>query len=207
VTDSATPTSSDKRKKILEVALKLFTSMGFHETRLDEVAKQADIAKGTLYLYFKSKEDLFIQCLFDGSERWMERAQVIIDSQNSIKERFLRLIELQVEAFTHNGPLVQQFIQSGRVFSANSALTGNILEKMKERIGIFAGFFEAGIKSGDFCTCLSPMQMALIFHQIFDLNMKFNLFQIPALTPEKCHKLLLSLFNSEEQLTAQGGAQ
>ncbi len=203
--DSAATTTSDKRKKILEVALKLFTSLGFHETKLDEVAKQADIAKGTLYLYFKSKEDLFIQCLFDGSERWMKRAQDIIDGPGSISERLLHLVELQIEAFTHNGPLIQQFIQSGRIFSTNSGLTGHILEKMQGRLEIFAGFFAAGVKSGDFSTCLSPMQMAVIFHQVFDLNMKFRLFQVPALTPEKCHKLLLNLFKSEEQLTAQGG--
>jgi len=50
--------NKDKREKIIDAAIKLFTRLGYHQTKLDEVARQAEIAKGTLYLHFKSKEDL-----------------------------------------------------------------------------------------------------------------------------------------------------
>lgn len=48
-----------KQAAILEAAFELFSEKGFSATRLDEVAQRAGVAKGTLYLYFDSKEDLF----------------------------------------------------------------------------------------------------------------------------------------------------
>src|SRR5690606_28608174 len=45
--------------ELLEAALELFVERGFASTRLDEVAARAGVSKGTLYLYFASKEDLF----------------------------------------------------------------------------------------------------------------------------------------------------
>lgn len=51
--------AEDTRGKILSVADKLFSRFGFHKTSMDEIAKTARKAKGSLYYYFSSKEDLF----------------------------------------------------------------------------------------------------------------------------------------------------
>lgn len=48
-----------RRPEIIAAAIDLFTERGFAATRLDDVAKRAGVSKGTLYLYFASKEDLF----------------------------------------------------------------------------------------------------------------------------------------------------
>lgn len=53
-------TSNPKHTAILDAAYELFGSGGFYETKMSEVAEQAGIAKGTVYLYFKSKEELFM---------------------------------------------------------------------------------------------------------------------------------------------------
>lgn len=52
--------SVDKHAAILDAAYELFGSGGFYETKMSEVAERAGIAKGTVYLYFKSKEELFM---------------------------------------------------------------------------------------------------------------------------------------------------
>ncbi|MCA9733789.1 MAG: TetR/AcrR family transcriptional regulator [Deferribacteres bacterium] len=49
-----------KRNDIVDAAERLFFSNGFANTTMDEVAKEAEFSKGTLYLYFKSKEDLYL---------------------------------------------------------------------------------------------------------------------------------------------------
>lgn len=51
--------SAEKRSAILAAALEEFSASGFAATRLDDVAKRADVAKGTIYLYFRDKDDLF----------------------------------------------------------------------------------------------------------------------------------------------------
>ena len=64
-TDSSAPSSARQRRKearpqeLLEAALSLFVEKGFAATRSEEVAAKAGVSKGTLYLYFPSKEELF----------------------------------------------------------------------------------------------------------------------------------------------------
>jgi AcrR family transcriptional regulator len=53
------PDPNQRRKAILEAALEEFAARGFAATRLDDVARRAEVAKGTIYLYFRDKESLF----------------------------------------------------------------------------------------------------------------------------------------------------
>ena len=191
--------NSDKRAKILEVALKIFTELGYHETKLDEIANQAGVAKGTLYLYFKNKADIFVQCMFDGSEKWMQEVEEIIKNDGSAYDRLRKLVELQAKVFTHSGPLIQQYIQSGEASSLGSSLAKKVMSRMRKRLEIVASFFEQGIKSKEFSDALTPMQMAILFHQTFDLNMKFQLFEAPTISSEKFYELLLALFKAQEK--------
>src|SRR6266851_7847515 len=56
---SRTARAAERRQAILEAALDEFVARGFAATRLDDVAKRAGVAKGTIYLHFKDKEALF----------------------------------------------------------------------------------------------------------------------------------------------------
>ena len=87
--------------EITQAALHLFIQKGFAATRLDEVAKQAGVTKGTLYLYFSSKEELFKAAVRDAVVPSIQLAeQVVADSELSAKEllrclvaEWVRLIE------------------------------------------------------------------------------------------------------------------
>jgi AcrR family transcriptional regulator len=57
----------NRREQILDAALQLFSQQGFVGTNVDDIAQKAGIAKGTLYLYFKSKDDIFNAILFERS--------------------------------------------------------------------------------------------------------------------------------------------
>src|SRR5918996_2480791 len=52
--------TEQRRAEILQAALELFSSKGFHDTTMEEVATAAGVAKGTVYLYFQSKEHLLL---------------------------------------------------------------------------------------------------------------------------------------------------
>jgi TetR/AcrR family fatty acid metabolism transcriptional regulator len=60
----ARPRTADKRRKILQAAVKVFARKGYFAARVSEIARRAAVADGTIYLYFKSKEDILIS-LFD----------------------------------------------------------------------------------------------------------------------------------------------
>lgn len=59
VTDTRKARGLERRDAILAAALEEFSARGFEATRLDDIAARADIAKGTIYLYFRDKETLF----------------------------------------------------------------------------------------------------------------------------------------------------
>ncbi|HMK45036.1 MAG TPA: TetR/AcrR family transcriptional regulator [Methanocella sp.] len=56
----------ERRKIILDAALKLFSSKGYENVTMDDVARETGLAKGTLYLYFKNKETLYVAAVIPG---------------------------------------------------------------------------------------------------------------------------------------------
>ncbi len=62
--------TSEKRERILQGALKAFAKKGFYNTRVSEIASEAGVADGTIYLYFKNKDDLLIS-LFEDRMEWI----------------------------------------------------------------------------------------------------------------------------------------
>ena len=56
--------SDDKRRRILQAAVKVFAQKGYHAARVSAIARGADVADGTIYLYFRNKEDILVS-LFD----------------------------------------------------------------------------------------------------------------------------------------------
>jgi AcrR family transcriptional regulator len=65
--------SETKRRKISDTAARLFATKPFHKVRLDDVAAAAQVGKGTLYIYFKSKEDLYVSLVHDGFSQLVEK--------------------------------------------------------------------------------------------------------------------------------------
>ena len=60
----------EKRQRILNAALKVFAERGFYNSKVSEVARQAGVADGTIYLYFQNKDDLLIN-LFEDRMSWL----------------------------------------------------------------------------------------------------------------------------------------
>jgi len=52
--------SEDKHQRIIRAALRVFAKKGFYNSRVSEIAKEAEVADGTIYLYFKNKDDILI---------------------------------------------------------------------------------------------------------------------------------------------------
>src|SRR5271163_5169155 len=60
-------------KEIVDAARKLFAKKGFADATMDEIAAACGLAKGTLYLYFKSKRDVYLRALQHGTAELLER--------------------------------------------------------------------------------------------------------------------------------------
>ena len=77
-------------QELISAALSLFGEFGYSQTRLDDVAAKAGISKGTVYLYFASKQDLFEAVIRERAAPWIEAIRSREDNTNQSTEVVLR---------------------------------------------------------------------------------------------------------------------
>ena len=73
----------NKRRHITKAAVRLFAQRPFHEVKLDDVAAAARVGKGTLYLYFKNKHDLYVSLIQDGFARLVDGLREQLDDAHN----------------------------------------------------------------------------------------------------------------------------
>jgi len=106
----------DTRKKILNVANKLFSRFGFHKTSMDEIAKIARKAKGSLYYHFASKEELFKEVVSKEIMNLKEQLAIIINNSDlsasdKIKIYLLKRMEILNDAANYHETLKADFFE------------------------------------------------------------------------------------------------
>jgi TetR/AcrR family fatty acid metabolism transcriptional regulator len=85
-----------KYHQILEAAVKVFARQGFHQSTVAQIAKEAGVADGTIYLYFKNKDDILVQFfsfrakqVFESFREEVDRAQTSLDKLRNVVRRHL----------------------------------------------------------------------------------------------------------------------
>src|ERR1044071_4043546 len=96
--------SEIKRRKISDTAARLFATQPFHKVRLDDVAAAAGVGKGTLYIYFKSKEDLYFSLIYDGFAQLVDRLGHQIRDDHSAAWNCLSRIVHEMVSFAFQHP-------------------------------------------------------------------------------------------------------
>ena len=88
---------NDKYQQILEAAIKVFARQGFHQSTVAQIAKEAGVADGTIYLYFKNKNDILVQFfnyktkqVFDSFRTEVARADSSLDKLRFLIRRHLK---------------------------------------------------------------------------------------------------------------------
>src|SRR4029077_18593957 len=94
--------TDDKRQRILQAAVKVFARKGYHGAKVSEIARRADVADGTIYLYFRNKEDILVS-LFDEvmAEQLESKRHEVIDLVGA-PARLLRIAEQHLELLGGN---------------------------------------------------------------------------------------------------------
>ena len=86
----------DKRDRILGAAVKVFAKNGFYATKVSEIAKSAGVADGTIYLYFKSKDQILVMLFEDRVEKLLAYLKAELPKCSSAAMKLRRVIELQL---------------------------------------------------------------------------------------------------------------
>lgn len=96
-----------KRELIIEAAVQVFSSKGYHNTRMEEIAQVAGIGKGTIYEYFKSKLQLFQEMLGDGLRVYFKNFDTDNMKQMPAEERLRIIFETHAKFCRDNKELTR----------------------------------------------------------------------------------------------------
>ncbi len=150
----------EKRRQILRAAVKVFSQKGFHEAKVDEIAKLADVGKGTVYEYFASKAILFQEMFKEGMQFYLRNLSDELESGLSCRERLQRMARLHLKFILHYQDLAKITMTEQLYFSEDFHRW--IRENRTKKIKLLEQIIEEGITGGEFRR-VDPQAAALAF--------------------------------------------
>jgi AcrR family transcriptional regulator len=169
--------AAERRAAIVEAALDEFIARGFAATRLDDVAKRAGVAKGTIYLHFKDKEALFEELVRTAIVPLVSRLAPPSEPTGSVREALERFAFtfIQEVAATRRGDIVRLIVAEGPRFPAIADFYYR--EVVSRGLAAMRGLLELGIARGEIRLpaladypqiVVAPAMVAVIWKSLFE---------------------------------------
>ncbi|QIW80929.1 fatty acid metabolism transcriptional regulator FadR [Bacillus tequilensis] len=136
-----------KYMQIIDAAVEVIAENGYHQSQVSKIAKQAGVADGTIYLYFKNKEDILISLFKEKMGQFIERMEEDIKEKTTAKEKLALVISkhFSLLADDHNLAIVTQL----ELRQSNLELRQKINEVLKGYMNILDNILTEGIQSGE----------------------------------------------------------
>jgi AcrR family transcriptional regulator len=148
---SPRPNVSDERKnQIINAAEDVFTQKGFDAARMDDIAEETGLSKGTLYLYFKSKDDLIIAILDRMFQREFKQFENLNQSDLSAVNAIWKITDLltkEIIGLVRLIPIVYQFLA---LAFRNKYVQKSLKVYINRYLDILIPIIQHGIDSGEF---------------------------------------------------------
>ena len=145
------PDSSEiRRNQILDAATKVFVRQGFQHARMDDIVEESGLSKGTLYWYFKSKEDIInaiLRRLFTGD---LENLESLVQAEGTASERLIRLTNDRVIGMKRMSSLVPIIFDFYAVAVHQQWVQQFIGEYFKHFRTLLEDLIQQGIDTGEF---------------------------------------------------------
>jgi TetR/AcrR family fatty acid metabolism transcriptional regulator len=152
--------SEEKRRLILDAAVRVFAHKGFHTSRVGDIAEEAGVAHGLLYHYFSSKDEV-LETIF--RENWgvlVERLRAVADSGEPAREQLRHIAAILLRTWKHQPDVVCVVI---REIARTPEVQQRIAELVKP-IEVIRDVIERGQRNGEFRTDLDPGLAAVVFY-------------------------------------------
>jgi AcrR family transcriptional regulator len=167
----------DKRRLILDAAIRVFARKGFHHCRVSDVADEAGVAYGLVYHYFDSKEEI-LNTLF--TERWqlMLDAIVEIDRRDDIaaRDKLHLVASFIIDSYRHEPDLMKVIIVE--VTRAANTFGALHLGKIREAYTLIGDIVQSARQEGTFKEDISPEFGAMCFYGAIEQLLSAWIFDI-----------------------------
>src|SRR5438270_8449874 len=146
--------TSDKRTRIMDAAIKVFAERGFHSATVAEIARAAGVADGTIYLYFKSKDDLLLRLFDEKMTSLLEEARADLEREPGAAGKLRRFIQLHLALVERNPELASVLIVELR--QSAQFLKAADRNKLAAYVDLIAEVVRAGQENGELANGISP---------------------------------------------------
>lgn len=120
--------SEERKNQIIDAAIKVFNKLGFHNARMDDIVDESGLSKGTLYWYFKSKDEIIINVLEKVFLRELDELKRLGELDQPVPDLLFQYIDITVKDFKSFEPMIPllfEFI----AFASRSKITRKLLSK------------------------------------------------------------------------------
>jgi TetR/AcrR family fatty acid metabolism transcriptional regulator len=174
----------DKRRLILDAAIRVFARKGFHHCRVSDVADEAGVAYGLVYHYFDSKEEILNRLFL---ERWqlMLDAIVEIDARRDIpaRDKLYAVASFIIDSYRYEPELMKVIIVE--VTRAANTFGRLHLAKIREAYELIAGIVDTARRDGSFKSDISAQFAAMCFYGAIEQLLSAWIFDIVPQTEEE----------------------
>jgi TetR/AcrR family fatty acid metabolism transcriptional regulator len=157
---------TDKREAILRAAIKTFAEKGFFNSKVADIAKEAGVADGTVYLYFKNKDDILHSVFDRAMEEFIEEGKKELAALDDPQEKLSRIAELHLERLGGDRDMAIVFqveLRGSTKFMQEFSAAG-----FSEYLHIIQQIISEGQKKGVFRKDLKPIICAKILYGALD---------------------------------------
>ena len=143
----------NRKNAILKAARKLFFEKGFRQVTVENIARKAEFSKGSIYLYFNSKEEIYSQILLNDIDKFHDRVADILQGPSSAYEALIRVAEIYVDFFLNDRELfriLMNFMLYNNDMNLPEDINNHIIKTTNRTISIIEQVFKYGIEKGEF---------------------------------------------------------
>ena len=152
----------NRKNTILRAARRLFFDRGFKSVTVDNIAAKSEVSKGSIYLCFESKEEIYAQILISDNIALYERIKNFSATEASASQLLLEFARIYVDYFLNDNELFRILmtfmLQTGQMNLTEKQNT-ELIRSTNENIKIISEIIQKGIDSGEFSPMGNIMQM------------------------------------------------
>ncbi|MGE0474676.1 MAG: TetR/AcrR family transcriptional regulator [Nitrospirales bacterium] len=154
-----------RREEILSAAEGLFSKNGFFKTSMAEIAEAAQFAMGTLYKFFKSKEDIYISLVESKVEDMLQQLEEAVRNPQPVNGKIREVIRVKLAFADQNRDFFRIYVSewSGFEWTVKSAFGDRVWKWYMAQIDLVANLIKEGIKAGEFRS-VNPKDTSLALH-------------------------------------------
>jgi TetR/AcrR family fatty acid metabolism transcriptional regulator len=195
----------DKKQRLIQAAERLFRSNRFHEITLDEIAREANVGKGTIYLYFSDKEDLIFQAAVTGFDEMCTLLWQNVGEGVAFRDGLLRMCETISAFFKERRPLFRIIRSEGEraMESTGTRLSQRWQQRRKTMTEAVAAVIAKGVASGEIRGDIPPEILAEYLLGMLRTR-SWELEDRPE--PLRSHALMVDLFTKGARLRGPSGS-